>query len=174
MLCVRISTQNTACSQRQINTCHTSFSYILWAYGEHIMSKWRERERERESIGMQEHNIIIIIIISCHVYTLYPGMYKHKCVPCICACMQVCVNSVNAAEFWQRQTRPPSLFFTTAQSRQNGSCNSTWSTLHPGSQMIYYNYRFCNNYFWTCFLRWCVVCHRNNLEWNWGSSNIKF
>ena len=22
------------------NTCHTSFSYILWAYGEHIMNKW--------------------------------------------------------------------------------------------------------------------------------------
>ena len=37
---MRISTQNIACSQRQMNTCHTSFSYVLWAYGEHIMSKW--------------------------------------------------------------------------------------------------------------------------------------
>ena len=31
---------NIECSQRQINTYHTSFSYILWAYGEHIMNKW--------------------------------------------------------------------------------------------------------------------------------------
>ena len=35
-----ISTQNIACSQHQMNTCHTSFSYILFAYGE------RERQRE--------------------------------------------------------------------------------------------------------------------------------
>ena len=42
-LYMRISTQNIACSQRQMNTCHTSFSYILWAYGEHIMSKWSSR-----------------------------------------------------------------------------------------------------------------------------------
>ena len=38
-LYMRISTQNIACSQRQMNTCHTSFSYIL---------RERERERERE------------------------------------------------------------------------------------------------------------------------------
>ena len=30
-------------SQRQMNTCHTSFSCILWEYGEHIMSKWSSR-----------------------------------------------------------------------------------------------------------------------------------
>ena len=35
-LYMRISTQNIACSQHQMNTCHTSFSYILW-------------ERKRES-----------------------------------------------------------------------------------------------------------------------------
>ena len=40
---MRISTQNITCSQRQMNTCHTSFSYILWACGEHIMSKWSSR-----------------------------------------------------------------------------------------------------------------------------------
>ena len=44
---MRISTQNIACSQRQINTCHTSFSYILWAYGEHIMSKWNSRTSDQ-------------------------------------------------------------------------------------------------------------------------------
>ena len=27
---------NIACSQRQMNTCHTSFSYILWAYNQQI------------------------------------------------------------------------------------------------------------------------------------------
>ena len=46
-LYMRISTQNIACSQRQINTCHTSFNYILWAYGEHIMSKWSSRTSEQ-------------------------------------------------------------------------------------------------------------------------------
>ena len=43
----RISTQNITCSQRQINTCHTSFSDILWAYGEHIMSKWSSRTSDQ-------------------------------------------------------------------------------------------------------------------------------
>ena len=46
-LYMRISTQNIACSQRQMNTCHTSFSYILWAYGEHIMSKWSSRTSDQ-------------------------------------------------------------------------------------------------------------------------------
>ena len=32
-----------------MNTCHTSFSYILWAYDEHIMSKTdRQTDRDRE------------------------------------------------------------------------------------------------------------------------------
>ena len=56
-----ISTQNIACSQRQMNTCHTSFSYILWAYNQQIKQQniWSvhmtsirkengSRERERE------------------------------------------------------------------------------------------------------------------------------
>ena len=34
--------RNIACSQRQMNTCHTSFSYILSAYNKH-------RDRERDS-----------------------------------------------------------------------------------------------------------------------------
>ena len=55
-----ISTQNTACSQCQMDTCHTSFSYILWAYNQQIKQQniWsvhrtsirkenRSRERER-------------------------------------------------------------------------------------------------------------------------------
>ena len=46
-LCMRMSTQNIACSQRQMNTCHTSFSYILWAYDEHIMSKWSSRTSDQ-------------------------------------------------------------------------------------------------------------------------------
>ena len=46
-LYMRTSTQNIACSQRQMNTCHTSFSYILWAYGEHIMSKWSSRTSDQ-------------------------------------------------------------------------------------------------------------------------------
>ena len=38
-LYMRMSTQNIACSQRQMNTCHTSFSYILFSYIQlHIMS----------------------------------------------------------------------------------------------------------------------------------------
>ena len=44
---MKISTQNIACSQRQMNTCHTSFSYILWAYGEHIVSKWSSRTSDQ-------------------------------------------------------------------------------------------------------------------------------
>ena len=46
-LYVRISTQNIACSQRQMNTCHTSFSYMLWAYGKHCMSKWTSRTSDQ-------------------------------------------------------------------------------------------------------------------------------
>ena len=38
---------NIACSRRQMNTCHTTFSYILWAYGEHIMSKWSSRTSDQ-------------------------------------------------------------------------------------------------------------------------------
>ena len=44
---MRIYTQNIACSQRQMNTCHTSFSYILWTYGEHIMNKWSSRTSDQ-------------------------------------------------------------------------------------------------------------------------------
>ena len=44
---MRISIQNIVCSQRQMNTCHTSFSYILWAYSEHIMSKWSSRTSDQ-------------------------------------------------------------------------------------------------------------------------------
>ena len=66
-LYMRISTQNIACSQR--NT-HTSFSYILWAYGEHIMSKWSsrtsdqfiwlvsERERLRQTEGQTDRQTL--------------------------------------------------------------------------------------------------------------------
>ena len=44
------------------------------------------------------------------------------------------------------------------------------STLRPGSQMIDYNYCFCNNYFCTCFLHWCAVFPWNDLKQNWGCS----
>ena len=43
-----------------------------------------------------------------------------------------------------------------------------WSTLHPGSEMIYYNYHFYDELFLypVCFLQWCAVFHRNNLKQN--------
>ena len=44
-LYMRISTQNISCSQCQMNTCHTSFSYI---------QRERERDRERERGGEEE------------------------------------------------------------------------------------------------------------------------
>ena len=46
-LYIRISTQNIACSQCQMNTCHTSFSYLLWEYDERIMSKWSSRTSDQ-------------------------------------------------------------------------------------------------------------------------------
>ena len=30
-----------------MNTCHTSFSYITWAYGGHILSKWSSRTSDQ-------------------------------------------------------------------------------------------------------------------------------
>ena len=62
------------------------------------------------------------------------------------------VGSVNATEFWQRQTLTPS--FLLLLSRKMDLAIPQWSTLRPGRQMIYYNYRFCDNYFRTCFLHW--------------------
>ena len=46
---MRISTQNIACSQRQMNTCHTSFSYILWAVRERERQRQRETDRDRQT-----------------------------------------------------------------------------------------------------------------------------
>ena len=65
------------------------------------------------------------------------------------------VGSVNATEFWQRRTRSPS--FLLLLSRKMELAIPQWSTLRPGRQMIYYNYRFCDNYFRTCFLHWRAV-----------------
>ena len=68
------------------------------------------------------------------------------------------VGSVNATEFWQRRTRSPS--FLLLLSRKMDLAIPQWSTLRPGSRMIYYNYRFCDNYFCTCFLHWWAVFDR--------------
>ena len=47
------------------------------------------------------------------------------------------VGSVNATEFWQMRTRSPS--FLLLLSRKMDLAIPQWSTLHPGSQMIYYH-----------------------------------
>ena len=78
------------------------------------------------------------------------------------------VGSVNVTELWQRWTLPPS--FLLLLSHKMDLAVPQWSTLHPGSQMIYYNCRFCNSYFCTCFLHWRAIFHQNNLKWNWGCS----
>ena len=41
-----------------------------------------------------------------------------------------------------------------------------WSTLHPGSQMIYYNYHFCHNYFCTQFASFSDVLYSIGTTWN--------
>ena len=75
-LYMRISTQNTACSQRQMNTCHTSFSYILWAYGEH-----RQRERERvEKMSNQMYRPTFQVPWSPHKKDRRPPRRPRKCV----------------------------------------------------------------------------------------------
>ena len=66
------------------------------------------------------------------------------------------VGSVNATEFWQRRTRSPSFLLLLKMDL----AIPQWSTLRHGSQMIYYNYRYCDNYFCTCFLHWWVVFHQ--------------
>ena len=60
------------------------------------------------------------------------------------------VGSVNATEFWQRRTRSPS--FLLLFCRKMELAVPQRSTLRHGSQMIDYNYRFCDSYFCTCFL----------------------
>ena len=47
------------------------------------------------------------------------------------------VGSINATEFWQRQIWPPS--FLRLLCRKMDLAIPQWSTLHPGSQMIYYH-----------------------------------
>ena len=84
----------------------------------------------------------------------------------ICLTNATVVGSINATEFWQRQTRPPS--FLLLLSCKMDLAIPQWSIFHPGSQMIYYNYCFCHNYFCTCFLQWCAEFHWNNLKQNWG------
>ena len=74
------------------------------------------------------------------------------------------VGSVNATEFWQRRTRPPSFLLLLSRTVNLGIPH--WSTLRPGYQMIYYYYRFCDSYYCTCFIHWCAVFDRNNLERN--------
>ena len=76
------------------------------------------------------------------------------------------LGSINATEFWQRLTQFPS--FLLLLSCKMDLAIPHWSTLRPGSQTIYYNFHFCNNYFCTCFLQWCAVFHQNNLERNLG------
>ena len=44
--------KHSMCSQYQMNTCHTSFSYILWAYNQQISE--REGEGERENGGQKD------------------------------------------------------------------------------------------------------------------------
>ena len=96
--------------------------------------------REREVIKAAEKDLSTTIVTSVH------------------STGATVVGSVNATEFWQR-ANTATLIFTIAQ-LQNGSCNSTVIHSSPGSQMIYYNYCFCNSYF--CFLHWCAVFHWNN------------
>ena len=80
------------------------------------------------------------------------------------------VGRVNATEFWQRQTQPPSVLLLLSYKMDLAIPHSQWSTLHPGSQMVNNNSHFCNNYFCTQFASLSDV-HRNNLKWN--SSNKK-
>ena len=90
-LYMRISTQNIACSQRQMNTCHTSFSYILWAYGEHIMSKWRSRTSDQFIWLVSEKKTEAV-----NAYLIKNskgeggGGSGNVCV-CVCMCVCVCV-----------------------------------------------------------------------------------
>ena len=80
-LYMRISTQNIACSQAP-DEHMPSFSYILWAYGEHIMSKWssrtsdqfreteRVRDRDRERAGKVLYgNCVLISTFSFLLYS---------------------------------------------------------------------------------------------------------
>ena len=67
----------------------------------------------------------------------------------VCSTGATAAGRVNATEFWQRQTQPPSVLLLL--SYKMDLAIPQWSTLHPGSQMIYNNYRFCNNYFCTQF-----------------------
>ena len=46
------------------------------------------------------------------------------------------------------------------------------STLHPGSQMIYYNYHFCHNYFCTQFASFSDVLYSIGTTWN--KTDIKY
>ena len=86
----------------------------------------------------------------------------------ICLTSATVVGSINATESWQRQTWPPS--FLLLLSCKMDLAIPQWSIFHPCSQMIYYNYCFCHNYFCTCFLQWCAGFHMNNLGQNWGCS----
>ena len=79
-------------------------------------------------------------------------------VACVRSAGATAVGSVNATEFWQRRTRPPS--FLPLLSCKMDRAIPQWSTLRRGSQMIYYHYRFCDNYFSSRIIHWCAVFHR--------------
>ena len=86
----------------------------------------------------------------------------------VCSTGATVVGSVNDNEFWQRRTQPPS--FLLLLSHKMDVAIPQWSALLPGSQMICYNYHFCDNCFRTCCLQWCAVFHWNSLKWNSGCS----
>ena len=80
----------------------------------------------------------------------------------ICSTDAAVVGSINATEFWQRRTRPPS--FLLLLSRKIDLAIIHWTTLCVAAKC------FCDSYLCTCFLHWCAVFHWKNLERNWGCS----
>ena len=77
-LYIRISTQNIACSQRQMNTCQTSFSYILLAYDEHIMNKRSSRTSDSHMTTVSEKKTEAV-----NAYLIKNSKGERECSVCV-------------------------------------------------------------------------------------------
>ena len=144
-----------SCISKLIGRKFTSFLRLCFHCGwKHVAFTWLTCAKKC-SAAEPDENIIIEGEKSIKAAEKDPSA---TVVACVRSAGAAAVGSVNATEFWQRRTRPPS--FLPLLSCKMDRAIPQWSTLRRGSQMIYYNYRFCDNYFSSRIIHWCAVFHR--------------
>ena len=129
--------------------------YFSW---KHVTFTWLTPAKKCSAAKCDE-NIIVEGERSINAAEKNPGATIVTSIHSACAAV---VGSVNATKFGQRWTRHPSFYYCSV---------AKWilqfhSGLLPGSQVSYYNYRFCHNHFWTQFASFSDVLYSIGTTWN--------